>query len=236
MGILFDRIVDLSIEINWLFNMSMDIDTFRLQHKMVGSIWWSFKSLNPLRYDKITVELERENEDNLKVDIHDTLFKSGRTLSYKDYDYANIMRNFGYEILPYVREDIQDRFRELVCLSKQLIPYKHHRVKRNTDFMLRELREGNNLYVQEEAKIHKMEILTNKSSAVFLYSKGDTYKKKIDNISTVVELEDHLETIKEMYKEAWNLVMPTREHNNNILNQISEVVKPIIISNELGKE
>jgi len=162
-------------------------------------------------------------------------YERGSTITDHD-EFLKLIRSHGYQIADVVRNPIRGAFREAVSLVKELIPYDTLKFTRDVNVEVALFRAYDWYSCDPVPEmVNKVLVKTIAVSTDYPYRLEISPRKELSlgNINCVLAIEDILDEVLELYREAEKEVRKVREHNERILEELKEVTAPYWLSSEI---
>jgi hypothetical protein len=149
-----------------------------------------------------------------------------------------LIRQYGEDLVPYVRQPVRSYFEQLAKLTKQLILCDTIEVSHEVIKEYSKISIGTEITIKRY-RTTRIKVSADCSDAFYVcYVNDDNGKDhdwlRVDRLIDLLGIEDLLSDIKEMYEELYKKVRPAKEHNENILKRMEEVIRPYRLARELA--
>jgi hypothetical protein len=239
MGQLISTLQDLQQEMNYI--MSLAEKCYINDRAMYEKVYDMFLLLKPLSHKLNRVKSIEYGSEYYMLAV-------GRWLKLITSDgygfrargqeeFFTLIRQYGEDLVPYIRQPVRSYFEQLAKLTKQLMPCGTIEVSHEVIKEYSKVSIGTEITIKRY-RTTRISVSADSPNWFYVYYVKDDNSKDydwlhLDNISTLLGSEDLLPDIKEMYEELYKKVRPTKEHNENILKRMYEVIRPYRLAREL---
>lgn len=243
MGLIVSAINRIKPSLELVFDLAGKVNTSLFQADMEETVMDAFTLLKPLSYRlrKVCI-IEKGYYDYTYLCVGEWLRvkrnyqRKGNMVKYKG-DFFKFIREYGDLIKPHVRKPIRDEFSSLVDLSKQLIVYDTLRIKieiPETEVYLCDFDRYDKRVNVITRRVKGLGVSTDYSWHVILYLVNEgTCGLSIYSMEYASIIEDIIDYIIELYRNAYIEVSRVKEHNDRILREIRDVVEPFRVANAI---
>lgn len=237
MGLIFQRIQSLKDKYEHCLKVANKIYTKELHSEMLIFVYNCFKVLKPLSREPDVVL--RKGDTDIIIGDWISEKKRWHTRGWAvidEYDFLEIIREFGEEIKPHVRKAISAEFASLVDLAVKLVPYSTTEFK--IDIPPTKVYRCNiyNEIDMNEVNVIALGVTTNEPLEVMLfYGENGYVSLKLRDVGTVLTIEDLMDHMVKLYDLAESQISPIIDHNNKIIEEMKKVVAPLIVARELHR-
>jgi len=237
---------ELRPQLNKLLKLAEKINTYQLNNQIRDHVYGCFRTIVPLsRTFKVTsIKVEHLWGYDAYLAIGKWIRWKIRWYKYGDLIYENeffdVIREYGDQLVPYVRKTIRSIFAELVELTKQIkivpdfgvqinfaprtiLEYELYSGKRGVDFKTSKI---NTLIIKTDSPLHIDYLGMNEKlgyNYITLNSKHDLH--------LIAQLINELE---KLYEIAYEEVREARKHDLKILKRMEDLVLPFKLSRALS--
>jgi hypothetical protein len=239
MGIILSGIRLIKPAYDFCLQMTKKVCTRSLQREMEKLVNHCFYTLKPLASQLTTVERIPTSYGAREILIGEWMREKSShqklgSLISEDETY-NFIRKYGEQMKPLVRKTIRTEFAQLTDLTKQLISYEDLTVK--MDIPETEVTEHYNS--MEGVNIHsmiinKIGIKTSDPWHIILFQKnGKEEERDLKEEEKAPLFEDIISYMADLFKKADAKVGQARNHNENIMKKMVDVIAPLKIAKGL---
>ena len=233
MGILMTRLEELAPKLNKMLKNIKLTDVNRLRYDLYNKVYHCFHALQPLSH-KLREAVSKDGNTKIMVGkwIREKRFWHTFGSEVTDCErFFYIIREHGESISRCVRRPIRKDFFTLAELTKKLVPYEHLTVSKRVD------KDVKTIFLFDDVSItpHRAEYIEIETIAPRELKIG-SLTVGLNYAGNVVTYEDLIDDILELQSELVQKIDEAKRHNEALLEQMKELVAPLVTLLALRKE